>query len=208
MWWGAGLALVAMLAGGGFAAAELSSSSSPAPSGPTGQAATLNTMLNSVSAGASGATLSAASTTAAPAGCLRRAQRLKAAGHPAAAKVVRWLCRHPTLRLRLLGGEHGEFTFNTKTGPRTIAFERGVIQSVSSGGVVVQAKDGTTWTWVPQDNTVIREHGQRASTSSLADGEHVFAAGPVVSGGYDARLIVIAANASPAPSPSAPASGS
>ncbi len=208
IWWGAGLALVAMLAGGGFAAAGLSSSSSPVPSGPTGPAATLNTMLNSASSGAPGTTVSSASTAWAPAACLSRAERLKAAGHPVAARVVRWLCRHPLLRLRILGGEHGEFTFSTKSGPRTLAFERGVVQSVSSSGVVVQAKDGTTWTWVLQDNTVIRQDGQRTSTGSLADGERVFAAGPVVSGSYDARLIVIAANAGAAPSPSAPASGS
>jgi len=31
VWWGAGLALVALLAGGGAAAAELASSTSPAP---------------------------------------------------------------------------------------------------------------------------------------------------------------------------------
>jgi hypothetical protein len=110
---------------------------------------------------------------------------------------------------------HGEFTFETKTGPRTLAYERGVIESVSGSNVVVQAKDGTTWTWVLQSNTVIREHHEKTSTSALSNGEHVFAGGPVVNGGYDARLIVIAANpgstpsagGTPTPSPS-PASGS
>lgn len=216
MWWGAGLALVALLAGGGFAAAQLSSSASPAPSGPTGQAAQLNTVLSMASSPGSAATadsLTATSATAHP--CLSRAERLQAAGHPFAARRVLRLCGHPLRRLRLLGGMHGEFTFETKTGPRTLAYERGVIESVSGSDVVVQAKDGTTWTWVLQSNTVIRENRENTSTGALSNGEHVFAGGPVVSGGYDARLIVIAANSgstpsagsTPTPSPS-PASGS
>ncbi len=214
VWWGAGLALVAMLAGGGFAAAELSASSSPAPSGPTGPAATLNTLLSSPSSASSAATAGTASGASAATPCRTRAARLWAAGHPVAARVTLRLCRHRLLRLRLLGGEHGEFTFNSKSGPRTIAFERGVIQSVTSSGVVVQAKDGTTWTWVFESNTVIRQNGQRASTGSLAEGQRVFAAGPVVSGAYDARLIVIAASSGSAPSsggspsPGSSASGS
>lgn len=209
VWWGAGIALVAMLAGGGVAAAELSSSSSPAPSEPTGQAAALNTLLNSASSPTSGATLSGSGSLAAgsPA-CLSRAAKLGAEGHTVAARIVLRFCRHRLLRLRLLGGEHGEVTFNSKTGPRTLAFERGLIQSVSSSSVVVQAKDGTTWTWALQGNTVIRHDGQRVTDASLSDGERVFAAGPVASGSYDAELIVVAANASPTPSPSPSASGS
>jgi hypothetical protein len=197
--WGTGLVLVVLLAGGGVAAAELSGSSGPAPTAPTGQAAALNTVLSSAS---SATTSSTGSATAATAGCQTRANKLKAAGHPAAAQRVLRLCGHPLRRLRLLGGEHGEFTFNSKTGPRTIAFERGVVESVSSSDIVVQAKDGTTWTWVLQGNTVIRQDGKRGAVSSLSDGQHVFAGGPVVSGGYDARLIAIAASSGSAPSPS------
>jgi hypothetical protein len=215
--WGAGLALVALLAGGGFAAAQLSSSASAAPSGPTGQAAQLNAVLSSASSPSSAGTASSLATTTSttPQRCLNRAEKLKAAGHPFAALRVKRLCGHPLRRLRLLGGMHGEFTFETKTGPRTLAYERGVIQSVSGSDVVVQAKDGTTWTWVLQSNTVIRQNHQKTTTGALSNGEHVFAGGPVVNGGYDARLIVIAANSSsspgagstPTPSPS-PASGS
>jgi hypothetical protein len=214
--WGAGLALVALLAGGGFAAAELSSSASTAPSGPTGQAAQLNAMLSSASSPDSAATadgLTATSTPAHP--CLRRAEKLQATGHPRAALRVLRLCGHPLRRLRLLGGIHGEFTFETKTGPRTLAYERGVIQSVSGSDVVVQAEDGTTWTWVLQSNTVIRENHEKTTTAALANGERVFVGGPVVNGGYDARLLVIradsgstpSAGSTPTPSPS-PASGS
>jgi hypothetical protein len=215
--WGAGVALVALLAGGGFAAAQLSSSASSVPSAPTGQAAQLNAVLSSASSPSSAATASSLATTAPTTAqrCLNRAQKARAAGHPRAALRVLRLCGHPLRRLRLLGGMHGEFTFETKTGPRTLAYERGVIQSVSGSDVVVQAKDGTTWTWVLQSNTVIRQNHQKTTTSALSNGERVFAGGPVVNGGYDARLIVIAASSSsspsagstPTPSPT-PASGS
>jgi hypothetical protein len=215
--WGAGLALVALLAGGGFAAAQLSSSASSVPSGPTGQAAQLNAVLSSASSPSSAATADSltTSTSTAPQRCLNRADKLKVAGHPYAARRVLRLCGHPLRRLRLLGGMHGEFTFETKTGPRTLAYERGVIESVSGSNVVVKAKDGTTWTWVLESNTVIRENHEKTTTSALSNGESVFAGGPVVSGGYDARLIVIRTNSgstpgassTPTPSPS-PASGS
>jgi hypothetical protein len=199
VWWGAGLALVALLAGGGVAAAELSSSSSVA-GGPTGQAAQLNTVLNSASSPTADASLASLSTGSTAAPCLSRAEKLKAAGHPTAAKIVLRRCGHRLRRLRLLGGIHGEFTFETKTGPRTLAYERGVIESVSGSDIVVQAKDGTTWTWLLESNTVIRQNGQKTTASALSNGEHVFAGGPVASGGYDARLIVIKPNSGSAPS--------
>jgi hypothetical protein len=207
-----------VLAGGGFAAAQLSSSASAAPSGPTGQAAQLNAVLSSASSPSSAATASSltATTPTTAQRCLSRAQKARAAKHPRAALRVLRLCGHPLRRLRLLGGMHGEFTVETKTGPRTLAYERGVIQTVSGSDVVVRAKDGTTWTWVLQSNTVIRQNRQKATTGALSNGEQVFAGGPVVNGGYDARLIVIAAKSgssspsagsTPTPSPS-PASGS
>jgi hypothetical protein len=206
LWWGAGLALVALLAGGGALAAV--GGSSPSPAGPTGQAAVLNTMLSSANSAAADAVAGSpvtASATQATA-CQRRAAALRAAGHPSAARVALWRCGHRLQRIRALGGIHGQFTFETKTGARTIAYERGVIRSVSGSDVVVQAKDGTTWTWVLGSSTVIREKGKRVAASALSDGENVFAGGPVVSGAYDARLIVIRVG-SGSPSPSS-ASGS
>jgi hypothetical protein len=188
LWWSAGLALAALLVGFGALAASTQS-----PAGPTGQAAVLNTMLSSANSPATGAVAgNAAAASATPSvACLRRAARLRAAGHPLAARVALWRCGHRLRRIRALGGIHGQFTFETRTGARTIAYERGVIQSVSGGDVVVQAKDGTTWTWVLGRSTVIREKGRRVAASALADGDNVFAGGPVVSGAYDARLIVI-----------------
>ena len=200
-----------LLAGGGAAAAELTGGTSPAPTALTGQAAQLNALLNSSSSNGSGAALSStASSSTATHPCLNRAKKLKAAGHPLAARAVLRRCGHALRRLRLLGGMHGEFTFESKTGPRTIAFERGVVESVSGSNVVVQAKDGTTWTWILESSTVIRQGGQKSTTSALSDGEHVFAGGSVISGGYDAKLIVVkpsSGGSSPTPAPS-PATGS
>jgi hypothetical protein len=213
VWWGAGLALAAVLAGGGaIAATHLASSNSQLSSGPTGQAAALNTMLNSAGSPASEAAAASfgSSSPGTASSCLNRAAKLKAAGFPGLAQAVLHRCGHPLRRIRLLGGIHGVFTFETKSGPRTLAYERGVIESVSGSDVEVQATDGTLWTWVLQSDTVIRHSGERVTASALSDGEQVFAGGPVVSGAYDARLIVIrpaSASSSPSPSPS-PAAGS
>jgi hypothetical protein len=200
LWWTGGIALVALLAGGGALAAT--SSTSPSPAGPAGQAAVLNTMLNSATSPGDAVTASAKS--AAP--CQSRAAKLKAAGRPLAARVALWRCGHRLRRIRALGGLHGQFTFETKTGPHTIAYERGVIKSVSGVDVTVQAEDGMTWTWVLGSSTVIRESGKKVAPSTLSDGENVFVGGPVVSGAYDGRLIVIRASSGGA-SPG-PASGS
>jgi hypothetical protein len=221
LWWGAGLALVAVLAGvGAFAATHLASNTSPAAAttgatGPTGQAAQLNALLNSASspsssvAAATFATTSSGTTAATNHPCTARATKLKAAGHPFAAKYARRLCRHALARVRLLGGLHGQFTFKTKTGYKTLAYERGVIRSISGSDVTVQASDGTTWTWVLVSNTVVRHGGQKVAASELAEGQQVFAGGPVVSGIYDARLIVIRPAGSTSPTPSSsPATGS
>ena len=207
-WWRAGLALAVVLAGGAIAAAQLAGGASPVPPGPTGQAAALNTMLNSASSPASAAeaaTFGTSSPGTRSAACASRAAKLKAAGFPGLAQAFLRRCGHPLRRVRALGGLHGQFTVETASGPRTVAYERGVIQLISGHDVVVQAKDGTSWTWVLESNTVIRQNRQRVTASALSVGEQVFAGGPVVSGDYDARLILIRPAASPA-SPASPGS--
>jgi hypothetical protein len=94
-------------------------------------------------------------------------------------------------RLRRLGGMYGQFTYETKQGARTLAFERGTISSVASGDVVVRAHDGTTWIWDLTGTSVVRDDGKRTTESALAAGQQVFAGGPVTGGTRDARLIVI-----------------
>jgi hypothetical protein len=176
------IAASAVAAGGAFAVTEAVAGSTPATprsipaapapstaSGPTGQAAVLNGALagasftSSTSAGAS-AQLSAAQ--------LRRLRRAIA-------------------RLRRLGGMHGEYTFEAKNGPRTLAFERGTVTGVAGLDVTVRAEDGTTWTWVLNSASVVRQDGTRTTPAALADGKPVFAAGPVTGGTHDAALVVI-----------------
>jgi hypothetical protein len=94
-------------------------------------------------------------------------------------------------RLRHLGGMYGQATFETKTGSRTLAFERGTIVSVSGDEVVVRAHNGMTEAWTLTSKSVVRENGKAATDSALAAGELVFTGGPVTGGAHDIRVIVI-----------------
>jgi len=235
------LAAGGIVAGISLAGHSSPAASTSAAAGSTGapgtQAAALNTALNSAdspgalaltsssaAAGVTGTSAAGAAGTAHPcASALRAARAARQAGHPAVARAARkaagprcrWL-RHRIARVALLRGIDGQFTFRGKGGTiRTLAFERGVVQSLSGSEVVVRAADGTTWIWDLVSNTVVRENGARTSQSSLAVGEPVWVGGPVVSGVRDARLVVIrppsGGSASSSPSPAAssgPASGS
>jgi len=109
------------------------------------------------------------------------------AGSAAASARVRWALG----RIRHLGGVEGTATFHNKKGFHTLSFERGTIQSVSGGDVVIKSPDGTTWTWKIVSDTVVRKNGGKTTASALSAGETVFAGGPVVSGARDARLIIV-----------------
>lgn len=169
----------AVIAGGGFAVAEAvagpghgagaGTASIPA-SGPAGQAA----LLNGVLADATSASSATGTST-----------------RPGDAALALHRIRRALVRLRLLGGMYGQYTFETEKGPRTLAFERGTVISVAGADVTVRAKDGTTLTWVLTSTSVVRENGARAAASALAVGQSVFAAGPVSGTTRDARLIVI-----------------
>jgi hypothetical protein len=162
----AGLAAAGVLVGGAAfgAVTMLSGAPAAAAAGPSGQAAVLNSALTT-----------AATPAATVRGATARQRHLRAA----------------LGRLRRLGGIDGQFTFETKTGPRTLAFERGTIASVAGGDVVVRAKDGTTWSWTLVSDSVVRQNGSKTTTRTLSAGELVFVGGPVVSGTRDARLVVI-----------------
>jgi hypothetical protein len=112
-------------------------------------------------------------------------------------------------RLMLVGAEHGQITFRTRKGSRTVAFERGVIQTASLSSVVVKAADGITLTWHLVSKTAVvrvrdrvgdrnrtRIRGKnrtidRVSALALAAGQRVFVVGAVVGGTDAARLIII-----------------
>ena len=162
----AGAAAAVVLVGGASfgAVTMLTGPSTAAATGPTGQAAVLNTALTT------------ANTPAAP-----------ASGQATQRRHV----RDALARLRRLGGIDGQFTFQTKAGPKTLAFERGTIASISGRDVVIRAKDGTTWSWTLVGDSVVRENGAKATAGALSAGDLVFVGGPVVSGAHDARLVVI-----------------
>jgi hypothetical protein len=164
--WGAAAILAGFLAGGGITLAATSGGpggASGGSAGASGGSAQEAATLNSLLGTA------ASSTTTVP------------------APRVRWALG----RLRRLGGIEGTATFRSKTGFHTVAFERGTIQSVAGGHVVVKSPDGTTWTWLIVGDTVVRKNGGKTTASALSAGESVFAAGPVTGGNRDARLIVI-----------------
>jgi hypothetical protein len=169
-----GVAAAVLVGGAAFGAVTMLSNSpaAAATGGPTGQAAVLNDALTTATTPAT--TASGSSGTAAG----------------STATQTRHV-RDALARLRRLGGIDGQFTFQTKAGPKTLAFERGTIQSVSGQDVVVRAKDGTTWNWTLVSDSVVRQDGTKATSSALSAGELVFVGGPVVSGSHDARLIVI-----------------
>jgi hypothetical protein len=173
-------------AGAGAASAASANSGSASSQGAAPPAATADAAALS----ASGTTATGTARTAIGR-CRQAARALRAAGRTRAARLVRRACGSRLVRIRALGGLHGQFTFKTEAGSRTIAFARGVIESVDSGNVVVRSADNTTWTWDLVSSTVVREQGKKVGNSALSSGEQVFAGGPVVSGASDARLIVI-----------------
>jgi hypothetical protein len=225
--WAAGLTLAALLAGGGTAAAMTLAGRSAgtqapnaagAPGTATGgrsQAALLNATLSSASAPGALVTAPQASGPAAPAAgtahpCLRArwaARAARRAGLPRVARAARLAgghcraIRRRVFRFFLLRGVDGQFTIRTAAGLKTIAFQRGTVESVSQGtSIQVKASDGTSWTWHLVSSTVVRDWGGKLGASSLSDGEPVWVGGRLTGGNRDARLIVVR--------PPAPASGS
>ena len=135
-----------------------------------------------------------ASAAAAPAArahkCARLESRAARSAHPAAARAIRGICHGP-LRRALAAGVHGQITYKAASGFRTLAFERGTVETVSGSTLTVRAADGTTWTWHLVANSVIAEKGRQVAASKLAKGEQVLVAGPVVNSANDARLVRI-----------------
>jgi hypothetical protein len=245
--WTVGIALAAVLAGGGVIAgvslasptlsttptASTGTASAGSAAAPAGQAALLNTALNAAadpnaaaattagaassgpassgpaSSGSAGSGSAGSGAAASPAGAgpaagpcaraVRDARLARLEGRPLAARraaavaVIRCrFIRHRIIRFFLLRGIDGQFTFRGRTGTiRTLAYERGVIESVSSSSIVVKGDDGTTSTWDLVSNTVVREPGHVVSESALGDGEQVWVGGPVANGTKDARLIFV-----------------
>ncbi len=193
--WGIGVTAAAVLvAGGAGTAAALSGGSTGSGAPATEMGALLSAASGSAGHSGSGSPGSGKTSGAAAgrlARCRKIAAQLKADGHPLAARFVARRCARGARRLRLLGGIHGQVTYESKQGPRTLEYERGTIASVSGSSVVVRAADGTTWTWDLVSNTVVRQDHKKAPASALAGGQRVFVGGPLSGGARDARLVVI-----------------
>jgi hypothetical protein len=220
--WTAGLLAAALLAGGGTVAGlRLAGHTSPGASagrvGPATsaqQGALLNETLSAASSpGAltTGTTLAGGAGTAAAglaAGAAAKGHPCAGAGH--VSRVARRaglhrlarrvglgaarcrLARRRVLAFFLLRGVDGQFTIQTRQGTKTLAYERGVIGSVTAGkSITVKASDGTTWTWDLVTATVVRDRKGKVSQSALTPGTPVWVGGPVSGGTKDARLIVV-----------------
>lgn len=215
--WVAGLLAAALLAGGGtIAGLRLATHSSPGTSsgaatgqaGPAGiaqQGALLNATLSDASSpGAltgTGASTGGAAAGAAGKACARAGHVSRVARRDGLRRLSRRIgagaahCRRARRRVLaffLLRGVDGQFTIQTKKGTKTLAFERGVIGSVTAGkSITVKASDGTTWTWDLVSTTVVRDRQGKIGQSALTSGTPVWVGGPVIQGTKDARLIVV-----------------
>jgi hypothetical protein len=227
--WTAGVLAAALLAGGGIltglklAGPALPASVAAGPANPALQGALLGEALNNASAPGqltgAGATLAGpAATVKGPAGqgpVCAKAQRVagvaRRAGLPRLARRIGIgaahcrLVRHRIFAFFLLRGVDGQFTVQTRAGTTSLAFERGVVSSVTAGkSITVKASDGTAWTWDLVSTTVVRDRQGKVSQGGLTTGTQVWVGGPVVQGAKDARLIVVRppqpASAPPIPS--------
>ena len=220
--WTAGLLAAALLAGGGtIAGMRLAAHLSPGTSsgvatGPASTASqgallnetlraasspgslTMGTSLTGTGASPGGAAASAAGTAPACARARHVSRVARRAGLPRLSRRIGTgaaHCRRVRRRVFaffLLRGVDGQFTIQTKKGIKTLAFERGVIQSVTAGkSITVKASDGTTWTWDLVSTTVVRDRQGKLGQSALTSGTPVWVGGPVVQGTKDARLIVV-----------------
>ena len=214
--WVAGLGLAAILAGGiaagvsltGGSASPQSASALPAsgggrppgggaaPAGALGLAATVRSA--SITAGPGNrAGLAAQRAVGGIRACVAAARHLRATGHlrAARAKLRSCLRRYRRLRLRLRqlvrSAEHGQITFATKNGPKTLVFERGAIQNVSAGSVVVKAADGTTWTWNLASSTIVKKDGHHTDAAALSAGQKVVVVGQLAGGADNARRVFV-----------------
>jgi hypothetical protein len=215
--WTAGLLAAALLAGGGtIAGMRLAGHSPPATSsgastGPAGsltsarQGALLNATLSDASAQGTltaGAPLAGGTGTAAAGHACVRATRVSRVARRAGLRRLSRrvgagaarcrLARRRVFAFFLLRGVDGQFAIQTRQGVKTLAYERGVIGSVTAGrSITVKAGDGTAWSWDLVAMTVVRDRQGKVSQSALIPGTPVWVGGPVVRGTKDARLIVV-----------------
>jgi hypothetical protein len=99
--------------------------------------------------------------------------------------------REVRLAVLLRRAMHGQVTVASKNGPKTITFERGIVQSISGSSVAVKAADGVTWTWQVGSEARVYRDGQNVSSDALAAGQRVAVLGLVAGGTDQARRVLI-----------------
>ncbi|HWF81288.1 MAG TPA: hypothetical protein VN695_11955 [Streptosporangiaceae bacterium] len=183
--WMAGIAVAALLVGGGVAlGANLASLTSGNATTRVGVTLASSSAIRSAALGGLSSTgLTGAGRRVDLAGlrtCRAAARQLAESGHHAAAQAKRRACQREfhasglllLRRLLFIGGEHGQITLRTKKGSRTVAFERGVIQAASSSSVVIKAADGTTLTWHLISRTAVVRVQQRTKGRTRVGGKN------------------------------------
>ena len=104
----------------------------------------------------------------------------------------------------------GDLTFRTKTGFRTIRYERGTVTAVGTSSLTVQTPDGISTTFAVTDKTHVRQAGHAIQLSQLSAGDRalVLATGTSGSGGpftaYLVRSAPPAKTATPQANPATP----
>lgn len=104
------------------------------------------------------------------------------------------------IRQELKGGTvNGEVTVDTKKGPQTIAFQRGVVAQSSTASFTVTDTTGATDSWTVGPKMKVRERGARKqlaagaspTSATVTNGETVIVVGLKTDTTSTARLVVV-----------------
>lgn len=115
------------------------------------------------------------------------------------------------IRQELKGGTvSGEVTVDTKKGPQTIEFQRGVVAQSSTASFTVTDSTGATDTWAVGPKMKVRERGARKqvaagaspTSATVTNGETVIVVGLKTDAASTARLVVVLPHAGAAKKPS------
>jgi hypothetical protein len=121
------------------------------------------------------------------------------------------------IRQELKGGTvNGEVTVDTKKGPQTIAFQRGVVAQPSTASFTVTDTTGATDSWTVGPKMKVRERGARKhltpgtspTSATVTNGETVIVVGLKTDTTSTARLVVVLPHAGAAKAGKTPTSTS
>lgn len=121
------------------------------------------------------------------------------------------------IRQELKGGTvNGEVTVDTKKGPQTIAFQRGVVAQSSTASFTVTDTTGATDSWTVGPKMKLRERGARKhlapgtspTSATVTNGETVIVVGLKTDTTSTARLVVVLPRAGAAKAGKTPTSTS